>query len=491
MLMDSARRALLWAGGATVLGDIAQFFSMLIMVRLVSPAEYGQAALAQGIYGVMAVFTLGTFVQHVLQFRDPYQVDWGAQLSGAIFINTFMFLMCCGLAWLLYRTESFAAAALPLLVLSTTFVLEIPGTLHLKYLQAHHQWARYRSLHLGGTFLGLTVGVLIAAGGGGVWAVVISTPLLIVPASIDYLISFRHQPTSIRNWGNYRETFRFGLNRAGAALMARGRVALERGTISGIYDFDALGVFNRSNGLASLLAGRFGPIAMQAMYPIVTRAEAGSPQFRRAADLVFRCVCWITIPAGVFLALAADPVVRVIYGEGWLTVIEILPAAAAAAVTTSISQSLALLLLANNNARLSLLVELVHGVAAIALIFLVLPTGVVPFLWAVTGIGASAITLSFGLLCWQRGILIRSILISVLPPVASSMIVGWSVNSLHIILDIENLSALAKMALFGASFAIFVPVVHRMLLPKSLSELLEILPGARRFRRILMYKIEA
>jgi len=71
------------------------------------------------------------------------------------------------------------------------------------------------------------------------------------------------------------------------------------------------------------------------------------------------------------------------------------------------------------------------------------------------------------------------------------MIVGWSVNSLHIILDIENLSALAKMALFGASFAIFVPVVHRMLLPKSLSELLEILPGARRFRRILMYKIEA
>ncbi|MBL38608.1 MAG: hypothetical protein CMP07_09375 [Xanthomonadales bacterium] len=491
MLMGSARRALLWAGGATILSDIAQFAAMLVMVRLVSPAEYGQAALALGLYGLIAVFSFATFVQHVLQFRDPERVDWSVQLSGALIINVLLFVLSCGVAWVLYSTEKFAAAAVPLLLLSTTFILEIPGTLHLKYLQAHHEWGRFRSLHLGGTFLGLEVGVVVAAFGGGVWAVIISTPLLIVPASVDYLIHRRHGLTSIREWRRYRETFRFGMNRLGAALMLRGRVAFERGAVSSLYNFDALGVFNRSNGLANLIAGRFGQLAMQAMYPIVTRAEVGSSRFRRAADLVFRGACWITIPAGVFLALAADPVVRVIYGQGWLLVVEILPAAAAVAVATSISQVLALLLLANNNTRLSLLVDVVHGATAIALIVLVLPNGIVPFLWGLAATGAAASAVSYGLLWWRSGIQARSIMVSVPPPLVSAMVAGWAAHWMLLFMDMTNSSAIAKMTLFALCFALVVPAMHRILFPNALSDLLEVMPAAQQLRRILLYRTDA
>lgn len=485
--MGSARRALLWAGGATIVSDIAQFAAMLILVRLVSPAEYGQAALALGLYGVIAVFSFATFAQHVLQFRDPERVDWSVQLSGALFINVFLFLLSCGVAWALYSTEKFAAAAIPFLLLSTTFILEIPGTLHLKYLQAHHKWARFRSLYLGGTLLGLAVGVLVAAIGGGVWAVVISTPLLIVPASIDYLIHNRHRVASIQDWRQYRETFRFGLNRIGAALLSRGRVAFERGAVSSIYDFDALGVFNRSNGLANLVAGRIGQLAMQAMYPIVTRAEVGSSRFRRAADLVFRGACWITIPAGVFLALAADPVVRVIYGQGWLLVVEILPAAAAVAVATSISQVLALLLLANNNTRLSLLVDVVHGATAIALIVLVLPNGLVPFLWGLAATGTAASAVSYGLLWWQNGIQARSIMLSAFPPLVSAIVAGWTAQWMMLFMDMANSSAIAQMTLFVLCFAMVVSAMHRILFPNALSELLQVMPGAHGLRRVLLY----
>ena len=232
-------------------------------------------------------------------------------------------------------------------------------------------------------------------------------------------------------------------------------------------------------------------LAMQAMYPIVTRAEVGSSRFRRAADLVFRGACWITIPAGVFLALAADPVVRVIYGQGWLLVVEILPAAAAVAVATSISQVLALLLLANNNTRLSLLVDVVHGATAIALIVLVLPNGIVPFLWGLAATGAAASAVSYGLLWWRSGIQARSIMVSVPPPLVSAMVAGWAAHWMLLFMDMTNSSAIAKMTLFALCFALVVPAMHRILFPNALSDLLEVMPAAQQLRRILLYRTDA
>ena len=87
-LGNSARASLLWAGGFTLLRDVAQFGTMLILVRLLSPADYGTAALAQSTIGFLSVVSFGAFVMHSLQFRDPSQVDWQAHFTAAVVINT-------------------------------------------------------------------------------------------------------------------------------------------------------------------------------------------------------------------------------------------------------------------------------------------------------------------------------------------------------------------------------------------------------------------
>ena len=167
-LGSSARSSLTWAGGILLLRGVLQFATMLILVRLLTPTDYGSAALAQSIVGVFSVLSMGTFVAHALQARNPDDVDWQVHFTAALVGNSALTLVTLGLAWALSFSSHYAPAALPLAVLSTAFIVEIPATLRLRMLQVAHNWRRYRLLAFYGTFLSCLTSIAIALLGGGV-----------------------------------------------------------------------------------------------------------------------------------------------------------------------------------------------------------------------------------------------------------------------------------------------------------------------------------
>src|SRR5689334_3326532 len=88
---SSARAAMLWSAGFTFVRDVAQFGSMLVLVRILSPADYGAATLAQSILGLHSVVSFGTFSSHALQVRDPRAINWQAHFVAAAVINIVLF----------------------------------------------------------------------------------------------------------------------------------------------------------------------------------------------------------------------------------------------------------------------------------------------------------------------------------------------------------------------------------------------------------------
>lgn len=342
----SARAALLWGGTATFLRDVLQFGTMLILVRLLAAEDYGSVALAQSILGFLTVFSFSTFVAHALQLRDPLQTDWQGHFTAAVIINVILFCVILLIAWGLSLTSQYREAALPLAGLAPVLLIEIAAGLRYKMLEVHHSWRRFRGLTLMGAALGSIVGVGIALAGGGKWALISMVLLNVVPAAIDLFWGARWRPDWTWSWQRYRGTARFGTNRIGAAAVQRGRFTVENAMLSGTYDFAALGIFTRSVGLATLLVGRLGAVALGSLYPVITRAEPGSPRFRRYAGLVIRAVSWGTLGAGTFLALSAEGIVLLIYGDKWLGVVPLLPLAAVGVGLLGISGAVGMLLLA-------------------------------------------------------------------------------------------------------------------------------------------------
>ena len=483
-LGTSARASLLWSGGFTLLRDIAQFGVMLILVRLLSPTDYGTAAFVQSIIGFLAMISYSTFSTHALQIRDPQRIDWQAHFTAAAVINLvifgFVLLVAVGLTF----TATYHDLVLPVAGLGLVFLVEIPATLRARMLEAHHDWKRYRLLLMIGTLLGMGVGLIVALLGGGVWALIVQPPVVGLPAAFDLLVLQRFKPDWTWSWARYRDTAWFGLNRVGSGLFGRARALNENLLMSRVFDLATLGIFTRANGLAALLAGRIGATAMTALYPVVTRTERGSARFQRLASLVLRGVCWMTMPAVAFLAISAHDIVFLLYGAKWESVVPLLPLAAAASGTVGVWNALSGLLLANEDSRAALWIDVLAAVSAIALAFLLVPYGARAYLAGLALHACAFVGITIAVLLKRGAISANGVAMAIIPAAVAGLAGAAAVLSLRA--SVADAAILIRIMFDGAILAIIYVLTLRIVFSGQLAELLEVVPGGPMLARAMM-----
>ena len=475
----SARASLVWGGGFTLFRDIAQFGVTLILVRLLTPADYGTAAFAQAVLGVFAVLSYQTFSGHALLARDPSKIDWQAHFTTAVVQNSILAGLVLVVAFALSFLERYHAPALPLAALSIVLIVEIPGTLRHRMLETAHDWKRFRLLLIFGTFLGLGSGLLIGLMGGGVWALIVQVPMLGLPAAIDLLLIQRFRPDWTWTWARWRETFSFGVDRIGAGIVGRGRVLNEQALLSSLYDLATLGIFGRATGLAMLIAGKFCSITMMSMTPVLTRAEAGSERFQRLAGLLLRGVVWTTLPASALLGLTAHDAIALFYGPQWENAAVLLPLAVLAIGLGAIVSALSSLLVANNGSREAMFLDIVAGLTGIAVAVTLIPFGVRDYL---AGLSAHALIIALiSLLILQRCSVVTAVsIIDAFMPAFVALMVGLAAaivarQSLGTS-DILVVRLFVDVIVFVTTYV----VVLRLAFARTLVELLNVAPGGAR-----------
>lgn len=478
----AARSALLWGVGFTSLRDVLQFFSMLILVRILTPHDYGRVALAQTLIGLLSILSIKTFVANALQARDPARIDWDAQFTLALTVNLAMFAATLAAAGVLSLIPSYGEAALPLAVLSVVFLIEIPANLRGTQLQVTHNWPRYQILLMVGIVAGNVLAILIALTGGGYWALVAGAMTTGVPMAVDFVMG--SHPRLVRGWDRQKGALTFGASRVASAGINSSRQTIEQMTLVGTSDFAALGIFTRSIGLATLAAGRVGGLVMAALYPAITRAEASSAQFRRVAAVSLRGIVWVTIPSAAFLALTAPELVHLLYGPKWPDVIQLLPLAAGQTAAVGIGSACYGLLLANQNLKACLVVDVVSGSSGIVLALLVIPLGLNIYLAALLCHGLVVLTLILFQLRRHGGIDAAGIFHAILPPLAAAAAGAAAVTLVTHSLPM-GVGSLAGLAVKAASFTLAVLAVFRFGAARQLSELLEAAPGGRRLSHML------
>lgn len=485
-LGSSARESIIWTGGSTLLRDVVQFLSMLVLVRLLSPADYGSAALAQSIIGLVSVVSFSTFVLHALQVRKPSEIDWQLHFTAGSIINSFLFVVTLLVSFILYNMDDYRDAAWPLAALSLVLLVEIPSTMNSRRLETRHQWKRFRTLVVVGTLLGSAVGVIVALAGGGVWALVVQVPLFSLPAAIDLLFVQRWRPDWSWNFVQYLDIAKFGFNRMGALTVARGRVTLEQSLLVSTYDMSSLGFFNRAIGLATLFAGRIGAVSMMALYPVVTRAEQGSARFIRIAGLALRGVVWVTTPAALILALCAEEAVSIVYGSTWQPVVSFLPLAVAGIALAGIASTTSSLLLANNEIRWCLAIDLLSAVIVVVFAFWLIPYGIEIYLAALAIHGLFILLISLSIALKTRTLNIISVYRAFMPACISG---AGAVFFVVLLREIEVGWQHNDVFRFATEFLVFFLAYCgclRLVFSSTLSELLSVVPGGRYLTPMLL-----
>lgn len=395
-LQRSAGQGLIWGVGFNLARDVIQFASMLILVRLLSPQIYGQFALAQTIQIFLACASYKAIAPFALQARDPTQFDWDTHFSAGVTLNSIVTIVTLILAggFYFFGGENLKAVGFVLTLMALVFPIEVISTHYFLWLQARHLWKRMRLLLLVGALVAALISVMLAVMGAGIVVLAVGNMIFVLPLIVDYFVRRPYPLRFLPNWyRNYREGLAFGANRIASTSLQTGANVVEHSILSGIFGFSTLGVYTRSIGLAQITSGRIGPVVIQTLYPVLTRAEASTERFRRFAGLLFQGVVWTSLPAAVFLGLEADRLVRLLYGEKWVEVIPLMAAAAALLALRGLHLTMNQLMLANLQQRLCLRLDLTAGLSQVAVIaFTFFGPGV--YLWALAGHAALILTLT-------------------------------------------------------------------------------------------------
>jgi O-antigen/teichoic acid export membrane protein len=476
-------RGIAWTTVYRLFEILLGFGAMLLLVRIIAPADYGRAGTVVGLVTLLNAFSCSLFMAEALQRPDGVEPDWTLHWSAGFYIQLALALGCqvaAGVCWL--YPPYFEVA--PLMHLAGLGVMiDWPNWMGGVMLRRELNFRRLQLLNGVATFLSLGVTLGLGVAGAGAYALVFGGNVArALPFGFDLLLVRRWRPASgwwrWPDWSAYRPALRFGFQQSGSALLHGLRGALEAAVLPGALGFAAIGLFSRAQALSATTVGRVGSIVIETVYPLLPRYAANGRSYPRQATLFLQIVLLCAVPGAVYIGIEGPALSRLLYGERWVAADPLIRPSALIGVGQLVFLASSGILLAANRLRVCFLLDVTAAVIAVLVIGGAWTRGgLAAYVWiAATGYLATA---TIAVWAARRFLVAGWPSRGVLPALVSSAVGGT------LIVALEPLWAsqppVIRLCASGVVFALGTALALRSLFPQALTAVLSRLPGGQRF----------
>lgn len=475
-------RGVAWNSLYQVFATLLNFASMLVLVRVIPPVEYGRVGTVVGLLTVFNAFNCAVFMRQALQLPAGCEPDWSLHWSVGFYVQLASSAVCHALAGVCWFSPSYRSIA-PLLHLGAIgLILDWPNRLGGIMLLRQMDFMRMRVLAMIAMGLNVAVSLSVALAGGGAYAIVLgSNVVATLPCAADLLLVRRWHPRRgwwrWPDWKAYRPALQFGLQQGGAALLSSTRGALEAAVLPGSLGYVAIGLLNRAQALFAMTVGRLGNVLIETVYPLLPRYASEPSHYRRHATTFVQVVFLLVVPGAIYVGREGPTLSRLVYGEKWIAADPLIwPGVVIGFGLTLFTMGWSILL-AVNRLRMSFALDVVAAMLGAPMVMLAWAgCGLLVYAWAIAVAqlvaGVVALRLAAPLLepsWWRR---------TLLPPAAASLV------GLGGALAVGRLSARAPLfvgfALTTAAYTAAVGLSLRWFFPEELEGVLSRVPGGMR-----------
>jgi O-antigen/teichoic acid export membrane protein len=322
-LVHSAVRGAAAVGVSQGIRIGTQLLSVVILARLLTPADFGMVASITPLTAFVVLFQDLGLQQAIVQRRDVSE----EQLSAAFWLTVLLGLACAFIVVVCAPVVAvfFHDGRLALLTMATAPSLAAASLGSIPTALLNRRMA-FRAIALLDAGMALTVFVTAIGSawlGAQYWALIIGT----LAGNLFYIVSVWRAA----QWRPARPSLRlpdrhmlgFGANLTGftfVSFLARNLDNVLIGHFSGSV---ALGYYDRAYKLLLFpLANVNAPITRIAV-PLLSRMESDKPRLRRAYLRIISQVTLVTVPGMAALVATADETVNLLFGPGWQDVVPI------------------------------------------------------------------------------------------------------------------------------------------------------------------------
>jgi PST family polysaccharide transporter len=315
--------AVIWNYASFALGKFLVFLTMIILARLLSPAQFGLVALAT--LAINYLFVLKSFglSEALIQYRDDVNHAANTVFTLNLLIGIALTLISVGIAPLVGAFFNEPAVIPILRVLGLTFIIQAVGAVHIVRLQRELAFNRKLVVDIGNSLVKGIASISCALLGFGAWSLVIGQLAGAATMTILAWIVFPWLPRLRINFQIAGRLLKYGIPLMGSTGVTVLSDNLDYMFIGRLLGNTALGIYTLAYRLPELVALNILYITAQVLFPAYAAMQHQMDLLRKGFLATVRFVQIIMVPICLGLVVAADPLVRVAFGEQWLDAIPV------------------------------------------------------------------------------------------------------------------------------------------------------------------------
>lgn len=316
-LKQKAVSGMIWTALQKYSTMLIQFVSGIILARLLTPYDYGCIGMLMIFMLLAESFIDGGFGSALIQKKNPTQTDYSTIFFWNMGLSVVLYAI-------LYLSAPFIASFYDIPLLSD--VLRVQGLVLFIFAFNIVQSNQLRKklnfkvlsiVTILTSVTALTITVIMAYHGFGVWALVAQNILTAAVPALIFWFYVKWRPQLVFSWQSFRELFSFGFYMFLTNILNRFGQQVQGLLIGKFYNAATMGYYSKANSTERLASTSISKVMSQVTYPLYAEMQDNKAALGDMIKKITLTLSYITFPLMFILLLCAKPIFILLYSERW------------------------------------------------------------------------------------------------------------------------------------------------------------------------------
>lgn len=317
---------LAWKFGERISAQLISTIVSIILARLLEPSHYGTVSIVMIFITLANVFVSDGLGSALIQKKDADETDF----FSVLYFNI-------GFSCVLYTLLFFAAPFIskfygpeyeiltPVLrVLGLRIILTAVNSTQQAYISKKMMFRKFFIATLGGTLSSAVVGIAMAYGGYGVWALVAQYLVSTGVSTITLSLVIGKRPRLLFSFDRVKSLIPYGIRILGTGLLITGYQELCSLIIGKKYSSADLAYYDKGRSFPLLIVNNLNSSIAAVLFPKMSEEQDDRQKIKTTTRNSIRFSALILCPMMLGLATVSDSFVRLLLTEKWLPCVSLM-----------------------------------------------------------------------------------------------------------------------------------------------------------------------
>ena len=315
---------MIWVGLQRFGTVITSFLANIVLARLLTPTDFGYIGMLMVFIAISNSFVDGGFGSALIQKSKPTQEDYSTVFYWNIFLSGVLYIILYFCAPLISEFYKMGILTKILRIEGIILIINALTIVQFNKLRKAMQFKEIAYINLTSAIISVLVAILYAYHGGGVWALVLQQIVLGLVNVVMLFILVPWKPSLIFSTNSFKQLFKFGSFILLSSIINTAANNISALIVGRFFSAGTLGYLSQAQKLENVASTSISSTVEQVSYPLLVEVKDDYVRMVQVLKSFNRMLLAIVMPVMLFIILAANTIIRFLFGEKWLPSTEFL-----------------------------------------------------------------------------------------------------------------------------------------------------------------------